>query len=146
MLHKLCTVLDCDAEKTYILPIVPTGFKAIETQSSVMSPELIDQTIIGMQSHGRHGISTLNKAIELHNSALQQQLPKDGFINLWSILEVFCPQGDAPTKIEPILYSILPVLQKEYFKTVLNTISSDLAENLSAISLSLISQSSQTVL
>lgn len=130
LLHKFCAVWDCEYERIYHLPITPTGFKAIETHSSVMSPELIDETIMGMQIHGKSGMSTFNKAISLHNSALQQQLPKDGFVNLWSILEVFCPQGEASSKIEPILYSVLPVLQKDYFTTVFATIGTDLLENL----------------
>ena len=124
-------VWDSENSKMYHMPIIPTGFKAIETHSSIMSAELIDDTILGLQANAKSGLLQFNKAITLHNSALQQPHPKDGFVNLWSILEVFCPQGESPSKIDPILHSVLPVLQNDYFTTVFSRIDSDLKDNLS---------------
>ena len=131
LLHKFGAVWDSENNQMHHMPIIPTGLKAIETHSSMMSAELIDNTILGMQTNAGSGMSQFNKAIALHNSAIQQQHPKDGFINLWSILEVFCPQGESPTKIDPILHAVLPVLQNDYFTTVFSRIDSDLEDNLS---------------
>lgn len=130
LLHKFGAVWDCENENIYQMPVVPTGFKAIETHTSEVSASLIDKIILGIQMNGNRGMEVFGKALVLHNSALQQQLPKDGFVNLWSILEVFCPQGTAKSKIEPILYSILPVLQNNYFTIMFQTIRTDLEENL----------------
>ena len=133
LLHKFGAVWDSENNRMCHMPIIPTGLKAIEIHSSMMNAELIDDTILGMQDNAKREMVQFNKAIALHNSALQQQHPKDGFVNLWSILEVFCPQGEAPTKIDPILNSVLPVLQNDYFTTVFSNIDSDLKDNLSEL-------------
>lgn len=130
LLHKYGAVWDETNRQMYHMPIIPTGFKAIEIHSSMMSAELIDHIILGMQANRENGMIQFSKAIALHNSALQQHQPKDGFVNLWSILEVFCPQREAPTKLDPILNSVLPILQNDYFSTVFSSIREDLNDNL----------------
>lgn len=131
LLYKFGTVLDCETDRIFFLPIIPTGFKSIEIQRKNIPIEVIDSIILGVQSCRRDSASKLEKAITLHNSAIRQQLPKDGFINLWSILEVLCPQGNAPSKLEPIFNAILPIMQNDYFSTVFETIDTDLKDNLS---------------
>lgn len=131
LLYKFGAVFECDSEQMYYLPILPTGFKSIEMPQEDVSPDLIDWTILGLQEHRRDDMDRLNKAIELHNSALQQQLPEDGFINLWSALEVLCPQENYGSKIDSILYAALPILQNDYFTIVFESIFYDLKDNLS---------------
>lgn len=131
LLHKFGAVLDCETNRIFFLPIIPTGFKSIEIQRNNISIETIDSIILGVQSHKSDGANKLEKAITLHNSAIRQQLPKDGFINLWSILEVLCPQGSAQNKLNPILDAILPIMQNDYFTTVFGSIATDLKDNLS---------------
>ena len=131
LLYKFGAVLDCDTDYMYFLPIIPTGFKSIEVQRDDIHVELIDGMILGVQSHHEDGAKKLDKAITLHNSAIRQQLPKDGFINLWSILEVLCPQENSSSKLQTILNSVLPILQNDYFSTVFETIDTDLKDNLS---------------
>lgn len=130
LLYKFGAVLNCETDKIYFLPIIPTGFKSFEIQRDNIQIKTIDNIILGVQSHSKNDASKLDKAITLHNSAIRQQLPKDGFINLWSILEVLCPQGTAKNKLDPILNAILPILQNDYFATVFETIATDLKENL----------------
>lgn len=130
LLYKFGAVWDNDEGKMYFLPIIPTSFKTMEFQKGDVEPEMIDAIILGIQDNGAEGMDNFNRVLVLHNNALQQQLPKDGFVNLWSILEVLCPQGDANSKLDPIMYSILPVLQDGYFERVFDTIFDDLKDNL----------------
>lgn len=130
LLYKFGAVLQCDLDTMHHLPIIPTGFKSIEVQRDVISSHLLDSIILGVQAHHKDGMDRLNKAIELHNSALRQQLPKDGFINLWSALEVLCPQENQASKLDSILYAALPILQNDYFVTVFESIFHDLKDNL----------------
>lgn len=128
-LYMYGTILDCDTQQSHSLPIIPTGFKAIETPKNEIPSETIDSIILGVQKHREDGMDRLNRAIELHNSALQQQLPKDGFTNLWSALEVLSPKI-MDSKLDAVLYSVLPILQNDYFMTVFDSIHEDLSENL----------------
>ena len=82
LLYKFGAVLNCETDKIYFLPIIPTGFKSFEIQRDNIQIKTIDNIILGVQSHSKNDASKLDKAITLHNSAIRQQLPKDGFINL----------------------------------------------------------------
>ncbi|MCI7188726.1 hypothetical protein [Anaerotignum sp.] len=130
LLYKFGAVLDCETNHMYFLPVIPTGFKSIEIQRDNIHIETIDSIILGVQNGHGDGAAKLDKAITLHNSAIRQQLPKDGFINLWSILEVLCPQENGKSKLQPILNAILPIMQNDYFATVFETIATDLKDNL----------------
>ena len=131
LLNKFGAVWDYDTQQLRFLPIIPTGLKAIEVPKDEISSELIDSIILGVQKHRKNGMDLLNRAIELHNNALLQQLPKDGFTNLWSALEVLCPKN-MDSKLHAVLYSVLPILQNDYFSVVFSSIYKDLLENLSA--------------
>ena len=85
---------------------------------------------MGLNENSHSERRTIEKAIDLHNSAIRQQLPKDGFVNLWSVLEVLCPSGINKSKIDLVLSSIVPVLQNDYFPTLFESIYCDLKDNL----------------
>lgn len=137
MLYKFGAVWNAEDDQVHYLPIIPTGFKAIEENDDSMIIKLLDSILVGVQVHNTTGVSELNKAIELHNSALQQRLPKDGFINLWSVFEVLCPLHNRSTnkdntisKIDAVIHHVLPVLQSDYFPSTLQSIIKDLQSNL----------------
>ena len=138
MLNKMGHVFDVENSKMYSLPIVPTGLKAIELNEDDIIVHMLDYVILGIQGRSSRSMIALDKAIELHNSALRQQLPKDGLANLWSVLEVLCPNVGADSKLDTVLYSTLPVLQNDYFQTVFQSINADLHSNLSEESLSVL--------
>lgn len=129
LLDKFGAVWDCDTNQLRFLPIIPTGLKAIETPKDEIPSSFIDSIILGVQQHRKNGMDRLNRAIELHNSALRQQLPKDGFTNLWSALEVLC-SNNMDSKLDAVLHSVLPILQNDYFTVVFNSIYEDLSDNL----------------
>lgn len=130
MLNKMGYVLEVELKEMHSLPIIPNGLKAIEVKENEAVVQTLDSVIIGIQEHDSMAMGDLNKAIELHNSALRQQLPKDGLTNLWSILEVLCPKTETISKLETILHSTLPVLQNDYFQTVFYSIYQDLRANM----------------
>lgn len=135
MLNRMGYVLELESEEMHSLPIIPNGLKSIEVRQNEAVVQTLDSVIMGIQEQNSKAMEDLNKAIELHNSALRQQLPKDGLTNLWSILEVLCPKTETMSKLEVVLHSTLPVLQNDYFQTVFYSIYQDLSENLNEDSL-----------
>lgn len=129
MLNRMGYVFETENAGMHSLPIIPTGLKAIEIREDEAIVRLLDAIILGIQDHSSKSLGDLNKAIELHNSALRQQLPKDGLANLWSILEVLCPKTETESKLDIVLRSSLPVLQNDYFPTVFQSINDDLHSN-----------------
>lgn len=73
----------------------------------------------------------LQKMIRLHNMALIQPDLSDGFVNLWSILEVASSDASLDSKIKNVVHSILPILQNDYYYKIFSSILDDLSNNLS---------------
>lgn len=69
--------------------------------------------------------------IRLHNMALIQPDLSDGFVNLWSILEVASSDASLDSKIKNVVHSILPILQNDYYYKIFSSILDDLSNNLS---------------
>ena len=67
----------------------------------------------------------------LHNMALRQVDLEDGFLNLWSALEIVGKDSKGDSKVEKVINSILPILQNDFFGKYFEAIISDLKNALS---------------
>lgn len=74
--------------------------------------------------------SQLNKIVDLHNAALNQQDLNDAFLNLWSALEVASVTDSSKSKIESVTDNIVSILQNDYFECIFSNILDDLKNNL----------------
>ena len=120
----------CDAEEMK-LPVVTNGYKAIELEPRINLESTIDNMVIGCQKKDIHTYYHLQKMIRLHNMALIQPDLSDGFVNLWSILEVASSDASLDSKIKNVVHSILPILQNDYYYKIFSSILDDLSNNLS---------------
>lgn len=137
MLKKTGYIFDEQTSEIYKLPILPNRVKAIEFRGDSTIVNTIDAIILGIKDQKSSAGQIINKAIELHNSALRQELPKDGLINFWSILEVLCPTSNEKSKLDSIIDSTIPVLQNDFFYGKFKSIYSDLRSNLNKADFSL---------
>lgn len=120
----------CDAEEMK-LPVVTNGYKAIELEPRINLESTIDNMVIGCQKKDIHTYYHLQKMIRLHNMALIQPDLSDGFVNLWSILEVASSDASLDSKIKNVVHSILPILKNDYYYKIFSSILDDLSNNLS---------------
>lgn len=120
----------CDAEEMK-LPVVTNGYKAIELEPRINLESTIDNMVIGCQKKDIHTYYHLQKMIRLYNMALIQPDLSDGFVNLWSILEVASSDASLDSKIKNVVHSILPILQNDYYYKIFSSILDDLSNNLS---------------
>lgn len=97
------------------LPVKSRGYKAIEVEPKMDLKSMIDSVVLGCQRKGANTYSHVNKAINLHNMALSQLDLNDGFVNLWSILEVVSSDSKEESKIKSVVDSVLPILQNDFF-------------------------------
>lgn len=130
LLYKHCCVIDQSDNNMHYLPIIPTGFYSKELSGDAIIIKMMDSVIMGLNENINADRYTIEKAIDLHNSAIRQPIPKDGFVSLWSILEVICPYGEYKSKIDMVISNIVPVLQNDYFPTLFESIYCDLEDNL----------------
>lgn len=128
---KTAYVRNCDTEETLYIPVLPEGFKNIEIEPQIDLRTTIDAAIIGCQNKPIDTYASLRKIIMLHNMALRQVDLEDGFLNLWSILEIVGKDSKEESKIEKVITSILPVLQNDFFHKYFDAIIDDLKVALS---------------
>lgn len=92
--------------------------------------ELSELMITTLLTYARHSFETIDKVISLHNTALENTDLSNGFLNLWSILEVLFVSDKDRSKINEIERKLIPLLQKEYIIMLFKDINENLAENL----------------
>lgn len=131
IVRKYGFVRGIDKTDVIKLPTKPFGYHTIETKPRENLKETVDQVIISCQNKTVTYLQ-LNKMVALHNSAISQQDLNNGFLNLWSILEIVTSDIPCESKIEKVISGIIPILQKDYFSALCENIHDDLLDNLSA--------------
>lgn len=113
-----------------ILPVKAFGYKSIKPEPRENFKTEIDTIVLGCQEKGKETYSQLNKIVDLHNAALNQQDLNDAFLNLWSALEVASVTDSSKSKIESVTDNIVSILQNDYFECIFSNILDDLKNNL----------------
>lgn len=96
------------------------------------SSRLSAKVITALLTNAEQSFEQINKIISLHNQALESTDLSNGFLTLWSILEVLFITDKNCSKINEIQKKMIPLLQKEYMIMVFKCIDADLQDNLTA--------------
>lgn len=131
LVGKFCIVRTLDDQVFYQLPVKSSGYRSIELEPKVQLSNAIDGLMLACGEKPKETNIPLNKSIELHDQAIRQHDLNDGFVNLWSILEVICADTVGESKIEKVINGVVPILQKDYFAALHENINDDLKDNLS---------------
>lgn len=73
-------------------------------------------------------MTLLNKITQMHNRAISNNGLQNGFLNLWSILEVLCVKKEG-NKINQVIEKVVPILKKDYVVSMME----DIAQNMKTI-------------
>ncbi len=91
-----------------------SGLNRSNNQNTEVLASYADYYIISLQSNARKAYQQINRAIDLHNIAIDDIDIKNRFLNFWSTLEIlFVSDKNMPT-INEIIYKMVPILQKDY--------------------------------
>lgn len=131
LIGKNAMVRNIASDEEIKIPVGCNGYNTIEPEPKHDFKEQIDHAVIGCQNKPETTYEALNKIINLHNMALKQDDLSDGFVNLWSTLEVACKEIDKKSKIEMVLHGVLPMLQNDFFEKYFNSVTEDLKHALS---------------
>lgn len=104
-------------------------YKSIEDENPPKIGEISEMVITSLLYGARCSMSQLKKITKLHNNAISGNGLENGFLNLWSIMEMICISNPETSKIEQVKTVAVPILKREYFPTLLN----DITENLQRI-------------
>ena len=131
IIGKTAYVRNCETEEELYIPVLSEGFKNIEIEPKTDLRTTIDAAILGCQTKTAETYTSIRKIIMLHNMALRQVDLEDGFLNLWSALEIVGKDSKGDSKVEKVINSILPILQNDFFRKYFEAIISDLKNALS---------------
>ena len=131
IIGKTAYVRNCETEEELYIPVLSEGFKNIKIEPKTDLRTTIDAAILGCQTKTAETYTSIRKIIMLHNMALRQVDLEDGFLNLWSALEIVGKDSKGDSKVEKVINSILPILQNDFFRKYFEAIISDLKNALS---------------
>lgn len=131
LVRTFCCVKNENTNNYYEVPAKSKGYRSIEPEPKTNIEPIVDNIIIACQSKPSATYRQLCKMVDLHNSAISQHDLNDGFLNLWSILEIVSSSMPSESKIDKVLQGVLPILQKDYFHVVFENLDQDLIDNLS---------------
>ena len=102
-----------------------------ENEYGEKSSKMSEYMITALLKKAKCSFDQIDKAISLHNIAIESTDLSNGFLNMWSILEVLFVSDKNCTKIKEIEHKIVPILQKEYVIMIFKELNNNLKDNLS---------------
>lgn len=103
-------------------------YNSIEDDNHPRTGELAKVIISKLFKSSRRSISELQKILKLHNRAISNNGLENGFLNLWSILEITCVNDPDSSKIEQVIAKLIPILKLKYLVCVFEHLSSNLKQ------------------
>ena len=101
-------------------------YNSIEDDDQTRTGELAKVVISKLYKTSRQSIPELQKILKLHNRAISNNGLENGFLNLWSILEITCVNDPDASKIEQVITKLIPILKLKYLICVFEHLSSNL--------------------
>lgn len=101
-----------------------------EHKDTKKSGELSELMITALLTNARRSFDVIDTVISLHNTALENTDLSNGFLNLWSILEVLFVSDKDRSKINEIERKLIPILKKEYIVMLFKDLDANLRDNL----------------
>lgn len=126
-----CMVRYSDSDYAFV-DLTIQRFNFPENEDAEKSSELSELMITALLTNASKGsFGIIDKVISLHNTALENTNLSNGFLNLWSVLEVLFVSDKDRAKINEIERKAIPLLQKEYIIMLFKDLDGNLKDNLS---------------
>ena len=127
--YNKCMV-KCSNEGYAFVDLKVQRYNFPENEDRENTSKLSELMITALLFNAEQSFSIIDKVISLHNAALENTDLSNGFLNLWSILEVLFVSDKDRTKINEIERKIIPLLQKEYIIMLFKDLDTNLKDNL----------------
>lgn len=104
-------------------------FTIFGNDNSPLMGELSEMIITRLINNANCSIHHIREITDLHNQAISNNGLKNGFLNLWSILEMLCVSNPDDSKIDSIIAQTVPVLKNDFWSSYLH----DIADNMKRV-------------
>lgn len=129
---KSCIVIDKKSGEKSFIKIRNNGLVYLSEEGEISKSqigEMAEGIITSLMSTDSNVFPIIDKAVLNYTYAYENKQLKSSFLNFWSVLESLCEKKDI-SKILQIENNILPILSKDYFSMIFESILKDITDNI----------------
>lgn len=129
---KSCIVIDDESGERNFIKIRRNGLVYLSEEAEISKlqiGETAEGIITSLMSTDCNVFPIIDKAVLNYTYAYENKQLKSSFLNFWSVLESLCEKKDI-SKILQIENNILPILSKDYFSMIFESILKDITDNI----------------
>jgi len=125
LIYKYFLVVADDGKERTVM--VNRGkYTSIEGENPPQMAEIAEMVVTQLVSSARCSIAKLKQIADLHNRAISNNGLENGFLNLWSIMEMICVSEPDKSKIDQVKNVTIPILKRDYLPCVFKDITDNL--------------------
>jgi len=124
-----CLVKDED-NNTIVVDIKPRGYSYSEDYDDKTIGFSSETLITALINNKEDSFGIINKVLQIHNKAIENPDMKNGFLNLWSIMEIIGINKRDDSRMSEIENSIVPILANDYAKNIFEELHDYLKANI----------------
>lgn len=121
-------VIDEYASKSFV-NLKPEGFHFSTQAEENEIGKFSEMLITSLLQNAWGSFSVINRAVNIHNLAIAENNLDNGFLNLWSILEILFVSDQDDSKINELQRKVVPILQKDYIQLIFGELVHYLTDN-----------------
>lgn len=129
-INNKCKVID-DQGKFAFVEMKPLCFRHYLAEKDVITTGQVTERVISMLLfNSKEAIYYIDRAVVMHNTAISEKNLSNGFLNLWSALEVLFVESQSKSKLNDVEEKVIPILQKNYIPNIFEQLEDYLKDNL----------------
>ena len=129
-IRNKCKVIS-EQENCAFVEMKPIGFRRFETEKDKVATGRMTETVVSMLIFdSQDALYYIDRAVVMHNTAISERNLSNGFLNLWSALEVLFVESQSKSKLNDVEEKLIPILQKNYIPEIFGQLEDYLEDNM----------------
>ena len=126
LIQKRVLVIPETDDSERIMYVKRVQYKSFEQDDPPKIGELAETMVTNLIQYAKFSLPQLQKIVQLHNRAIANNGLENGFLNLWSIMEIICVTDQEKSKIEQVKSIAIPIIKRDYFPAIFQDICANL--------------------
>lgn len=129
-IRNICKVTSGQGDNAFV-EMRPLCFRRYVVEKDKVATGKMTETVISMLVFdSREALYYIDRAVVMHNTAISERNLSNGFLNLWSALEVLFVESQSKSKLNDVENKLIPILQKDYASEIFDQLEDCLEENI----------------
>ena len=129
-IRNICKVTSEQGDNAFV-EMRPLCFRRYVVEKDKVATGRMTETVISMLVFdSQEALYYIDRAVVMHNTAISERNLSNGFLNLWSALEVLFVESQSKSKLNDVEAKLIPILQKDYVSEIFGQLEDYLEENM----------------